>query len=91
MDAEPLGQADRAGPAALTRTTRRSAHDPGDGLHRRAATVGRVHPHVTVKVVDPETGVTVQRGQTGELCTAGYGVMLGVTTPTASCTPAMSR
>jgi fatty-acyl-CoA synthase len=48
-----------------------------DSLEHRTATVGRVHPHVTVKVVDPETGQTLQRGETGELCTAGYGVMLG--------------
>ena len=48
-----------------------------DSLDRRTGTVGRVHPHVTVKVVDPETGETMERGQTGELCTAGYGVMLG--------------
>jgi fatty-acyl-CoA synthase len=48
-----------------------------DSLDHRTATVGRVHPHVTVKVVDPTSGETVQRGETGELCTAGYGVMLG--------------
>ncbi|MCW2601321.1 MAG: AMP-binding protein [Frankiales bacterium] len=48
-----------------------------DTLDRRVSTVGRVHPHVTVKVVDPVTGEPVQRGETGELCTAGYGVMLG--------------
>jgi len=48
-----------------------------DSLEHRTATVGRVHPHVTVKVVDPSTGATVERGETGELCTAGYGVMLG--------------
>jgi fatty-acyl-CoA synthase len=48
-----------------------------DSLDRRTGTVGRVHPHVTVKIVDPETGQTVRRGATGELCTAGYGVMLG--------------
>ncbi len=48
-----------------------------DSLERRVSSVGRVHPHVTVKVVDPNTGQTVQRGETGELCTAGYGVMLG--------------
>ncbi|MCW2570191.1 MAG: AMP-binding protein [Frankiales bacterium] len=48
-----------------------------DTIDRRVSTVGRVHPHVTVKVVDPETGETVPRGTTGELCTAGYGVMLG--------------
>ena len=48
-----------------------------DSVHRRTATVGRAHPHVTVKVVDPATGETVARGVPGELCTAGYGVMLG--------------
>ncbi|MDX6200164.1 MAG: fatty-acyl-CoA synthase [Actinomycetota bacterium] len=48
-----------------------------DTIDRRVSTVGRVHPHVTVKVVDPETGDVVPRGTTGELCTAGYGVMLG--------------
>jgi fatty-acyl-CoA synthase len=36
-----------------------------------------VHPHVEVKVVDPETGLVVARGDTGELCTRGYSVMLG--------------
>jgi fatty-acyl-CoA synthase len=48
-----------------------------DTIDRRVSTVGRVHPHVTVKVVDPDTGEVVPRGTTGELCTAGYGVMLG--------------
>ena len=48
-----------------------------DDLDRRTATVGRVHPHVEVKVVDPVTGGTVERGQAGELCTRGYSVMLG--------------
>ena len=48
-----------------------------DDLERRVSTVGRVHPQVTVKVVDPVTGKTVPRGATGELCTAGYGVMIG--------------
>ncbi|SHH04107.1 AMP-binding protein [Streptoalloteichus hindustanus] len=48
-----------------------------DSLHRRVATVGRVHPHVEVKVVDPESGLTVPRGTPGELCTRGYSVMLG--------------
>ena len=41
------------------------------------STVGRVHPHVEVKIVDPETGLTVPRGQPGEFCTRGYSVMLG--------------
>jgi fatty-acyl-CoA synthase len=48
-----------------------------DDLERRTSTVGRVHPHVEVKVVDPETGLTVPRGTPGELCTRGYSVMLG--------------
>lgn len=48
-----------------------------DDLERRTATIGRVHPHVEVKVVDPVTGETVQRGEPGELCTRGYSVMLG--------------
>jgi fatty-acyl-CoA synthase len=48
-----------------------------DSLDRRVATVGRVGPHLEVKVVDPATGVTVPRGTPGELCTRGYSVMLG--------------
>ncbi|GAA0234296.1 AMP-binding protein [Saccharothrix mutabilis subsp. mutabilis] len=48
-----------------------------DSLDRRVATVGRVLPHLEVKVVDPETGRTVPRGTPGELCTRGYSVMLG--------------
>ncbi len=48
-----------------------------DDLERRTATIGRVHPHVEVKVVDPVTGETVPRGTPGELCTRGYSVMLG--------------
>jgi len=48
-----------------------------DPLEKRVGTVGRVHPHVEVKIVDPETNQCVQRGATGELCTRGYSVMLG--------------
>ncbi|MEV4945536.1 AMP-binding protein [Streptomyces sp. NPDC053755] len=48
-----------------------------DDLERRTGTVGRVMPHVEVKIVDPATGVTVPRGTAGELCTRGYSVMLG--------------
>lgn len=48
-----------------------------DDLERRTATVGRVLPHVEVKIVDPVTGTTVPRGEAGELCTRGYSVMLG--------------
>lgn len=48
-----------------------------DPLERRVATVGRVHPHVEIKIVDPESGAIVPRGVPGELCTRGYSVMLG--------------
>jgi fatty-acyl-CoA synthase len=48
-----------------------------DDLDRRTATIGRVHPHVEIKIVDPVTGATVPRGEPGELCTRGYSVMLG--------------
>ncbi|MFD5193735.1 AMP-binding protein [Streptomyces sp. NPDC058357] len=48
-----------------------------DDLERRTGTVGRVMPHIEVKVVDPVTGVTLERGATGELRTRGYSVMLG--------------
>ncbi|MEW2283012.1 AMP-binding protein [Streptomyces sp. NPDC047841] len=48
-----------------------------DDLEHRTATVGRVLPHLEVKVVDPATGVTRPRGEAGELCTRGYSVMLG--------------
>jgi fatty-acyl-CoA synthase len=47
-----------------------------DPLERRVGTVGRVGPHVEVKVVDPVSGLVVERGQPGELCTRGYSVML---------------
>ncbi|MFD4276620.1 AMP-binding protein [Streptomyces cyaneofuscatus] len=48
-----------------------------DDLERRTGTVGRVLPHIEVKVVDPATGATLPRGSAGELCTRGYSVMLG--------------
>jgi fatty-acyl-CoA synthase len=48
-----------------------------DSLDRRVSTVGRVHPHLEVKLVDPVSGLTVPRGAPGELCTRGYSVMLG--------------
>ena len=47
-----------------------------DEMDRRVSTVGRVHPHVEVKVIDPETGRVLPRGMPGELCTRGYSVML---------------
>jgi fatty-acyl-CoA synthase len=49
----------------------------GDHIDKRVGTVGRVHPHLEVKIVDPSTGAIVRCGQTGELCTRGYSVMLG--------------
>ena len=48
-----------------------------DPLDKRVSTVGRVHPHVEVKIVDPGTGAVVPRGSPGELCTRAYSVMLG--------------
>ncbi|QKW18089.1 AMP-binding protein [Kitasatospora sp. NA04385] len=48
-----------------------------DSVERRVSTVGRVGPHLEVKVVDPDTGRTLPRGEPGELCTRGYSVMLG--------------
>jgi fatty-acyl-CoA synthase len=48
-----------------------------DSVDRRVSTVGHVGPHLEVKVVDPATGLTVPRGEPGELCTRGYSVMLG--------------
>ncbi len=49
---------------------------PDDPIDRRVSTVGRVHPHVEVKIVDDE-GRIVPRGSPGELCTRGYVVMRG--------------
>ncbi|GED96970.1 AMP-binding protein [Gordonia crocea] len=48
-----------------------------DELALRVATVGRVGPHLEIKVVDPATGETLPRGQAGEFCTRGYSVMTG--------------
>ena len=48
-----------------------------DAIERRVGTIGRVQPHLEVKIVDPATGEIVPRGQSGELCTRGYSVMLG--------------
>jgi fatty-acyl-CoA synthase len=48
-----------------------------DSVERRVSTVGKVGPHLEVKIVDPETGYTAVRGEPGELCTRGYSVMLG--------------
>jgi fatty-acyl-CoA synthase len=48
-----------------------------DDLERRTSSIGRAHPHVEVKIVDPDTGAVVARGEPGEFCTRGYSVMLG--------------
>ena len=55
-------------------STQTSADDP---LEKRVTTVGRVHPHVEIRIVDPDTGETVPRGTSGEFLTRGYSVMLG--------------
>jgi len=48
-----------------------------DSFDHKVNTVGRVSPHLEVKIIDPATGGTVPRGTTGEFCTKGYSVMLG--------------
>lgn len=48
-----------------------------DSFERKVNTVGGVHPHLEIKVVDPLSGETLPRGQAGEFCTKGYSVMLG--------------
>jgi fatty-acyl-CoA synthase len=48
-----------------------------DTIERRVSTVGRVSPHVEVKLIDPATGRVVPAGERGELCTRGYSIMLG--------------
>ena len=48
-----------------------------DPLEARVSTIGTIHPHLECKIVDPQTGATVPRGEPGELCTRGYAVMLG--------------
>jgi fatty-acyl-CoA synthase len=48
-----------------------------DDIEHRTATVGRVHPHVEIKIIDPISGACVEHGVAGELCTRGYCVMLG--------------
>ncbi len=50
---------------------------PDDDTERRVSTVGRVHPHIEVKIINPESGLVLPRGEPGEMCTRGYSVMLG--------------
>jgi fatty-acyl-CoA synthase len=73
-----MGMAEVTIAYGMTETSPVSAQTRSDDtLDRRVSTVGRVHPHVEIKIVDPEIGVTVPRGVSGELCTRGYSVMLG--------------
>src|SRR5712691_428455 len=62
----------------MTETSPVSAQTTADDdMERRVSTVGRVHPYVEVKIIDPETGLVLPRGNPGEMCTRGYSVMLG--------------
>ncbi len=62
----------------MTETSPVSAQTTADDdMDRRVSTVGRVHPHVEVKITDPETGRVLPRDTPGEMCTRGYSVMLG--------------
>jgi len=49
----------------------------GTSLEKQVSTVGQVHPHIEVKIIDAETDLVVPIGEPGELCTRGYSVMLG--------------
>ena len=46
-------------------------------LAKRVSTVGLVQPHIDIKIIDPDTGAVVARGERGEFCTRGYSVMQG--------------
>ncbi|MEP7331216.1 MAG: AMP-binding protein [Terracoccus sp.] len=62
----------------MTETSPVSTHTAIDAsIERRVSTVGTVHPHVEIKLVDPTTGLTVPVGTPGELCARGYLVMKG--------------
>jgi fatty-acyl-CoA synthase len=69
-------------------STQTGADDP---LEKRVGTVGRVHPHVEVKIVSPDTGAVVPRGEPGELCTRAYSVMLGYWDEPAKTADAIDR
>lgn len=49
----------------------------GTPLEKQVSTVGQIHPHLEIKIIDPETGLVVPIGEAGELCTRGYSIMLG--------------
>ena len=62
----------------MTETSPVSAQTRADEeLERRVSTVGRVHPHLEVKIIHQATGRVLPRGTPGEMCTRGYSVMLG--------------
>ena len=62
----------------MTETSPVSTQTRSDApLDKRVGTVGQVHPHVQIKIVNPEDGATMMQGEVGELCTRGYSVMLG--------------
>jgi len=62
----------------MTETSPVSCQSDADTpLEKRVSTVGRVQPHLEVKIIDPESGAVVARGERGELCTKGYSVMHG--------------
>lgn len=62
----------------MTETSPVSTQSRSDSpLEKRVGTVGVIHPHLEVKIVDPATGQVVPVGAAGELCTRGYSVMLG--------------
>jgi fatty-acyl-CoA synthase len=75
---DTLGMSEVTIAYGMTETSPVSTQTPiDDTIEHRTGTVGVVHPNVEVKLVDPATGETVQRGETGELCTRGYSVMIG--------------
>ena len=62
----------------MTETSPVSAQTgPTDPLEKRTGSVGRAHPHVEIRIANPETGKTCEYGETGEFQTRGYSVMLG--------------
>jgi fatty-acyl-CoA synthase len=62
-----------------------------DPVEKRVGTVGRVHPHAEIQIIDPSTGMVVPRGAPGELCTRGYCVMLGYWNDDAATAKAIDR
>ena len=48
----------------------------GTPFEKQIHSVGTIHDHLEIKIINPETGKIVNRGENGELCTRGYSVML---------------